>query len=268
MFARIAMFATCLMLLCALAVAPAPAADVDRAQLREEIRKILKENPGLLLEALAKDKAALFDLVAQGNKIKRQQVFEKNVRQALANPLKPSMDLDRPLVGDPGAPVTIVEYSDFLCSACATASRNVKSLVDKYPRKVRVLLKHKPGDDLARTISLYFEALARQDPALAWRFSRQVFERQKKIKKHGLAAVTELAKELGADQNELGRDLADPVLDKRISADMAEADEFGLDSTPSFVVNGVNVTGAAPVYVFEDIIRLWEEHQKAAGKRF
>jgi len=54
----------------------------------------------------------------------------------------------------------------------------------------------------------------------------------------------------------LKKDMQSPALRARIEADVAEAKAFGVQGTPTFVVNGVTVRGAAPVEDFEELLRL------------
>ncbi len=228
----------------------------------EQIKTLLQKNPKLVLDALAKDKLALYELVVAGEKIKRRQLWEQGISQGLANPLKPELDPGRPWHGSPDAPLVIVEYSDFMCPSCATGAKNLEKLLAKHPGKFRVLLKHNPHDSLAKRLAMYFEAIAKQDPAKAWRFYHQVYKQQNKIKKEKMAAVQKILNGLDLDQGRLSRDLADPALAQRLKRDAEEADKFNLRGTPSFVVAGVAVRGPAPVSGFEDIMRQWQAKQK------
>jgi protein-disulfide isomerase len=257
---------TLLLAFLALALAacqPAPS-ESPKAVEAEQIRALLKENPKLVFEALAQDKLALYQLVVDGEKIKRRQLWEQGISRGLANPLKPDLDPSRPWHGSPQAPLVIVEYSDFMCPSCATGAENLAKLFAKHPGKFRVLLKHNPHGTLAKRLALYFEAIGRQDPAKAWEFYRQVFKQQKKIQKEKLAAVQKILQGMDLDQGRLARDMADPALARRLKRDTAEADKFKLHGTPSFVVAGVAVRGPASVSGFEDIMRQWQARPKRA----
>src|SRR5215475_1474263 len=57
----------------------------------------------------------------------------------------PSGEVDTanaPSRGPDNAPVTIVEFADFDCPYCATASRTMRALVRVYPDQVRWVFKH------------------------------------------------------------------------------------------------------------------------------
>lgn len=239
-------------LLAAVLGAALPARASNQA-LKDKIRQILKENPQIIFEVLAQDKLTLFKLAAQGGDIMRRKKWEDSIRRNMRNPLKPALDPKRAWIGPKDAPVTIVEYTDFMCGACAAGSGYVKALLAKYPKGVRLLLKHAFSDDLSRQLALYFEAIARQGTARAWRFADQVYRRQAAIRKDGLAAAQKIIDGLKLDPKRLARDLADPALEQRLEKDLDEAEEMNFQSTPTFVVNGVPVEGAVPVNGFEEM---------------
>jgi protein-disulfide isomerase len=51
---------------------------------------------------------------------------------------------DSPVLGTANALVTIVEFSDFQCTACGLVQPTLKALRDKYGEKVRLVWKHNP----------------------------------------------------------------------------------------------------------------------------
>src|SRR5207244_178023 len=53
-------------------------------------------------------------------------------------------DDDCAILGDPRAPITVVEYSDYQCPHCAAASKPVRDLVESMKGKVRLCSKHFP----------------------------------------------------------------------------------------------------------------------------
>ena len=219
----------------------------------EAIKAYIMAHPEVILEALAKDKEALFQMVLDGRDLRRRRVWRQEIKAGLANPLKPKLDKGRPVLGNPSAPLLVVEYSDFTCPACRRGADNLEKLLAKHPAKFKMVLKHMPSGDLSRQLAIYYEAIARQDPAKARRFSRQIYKRQKELGKDGLKVALEVVKDLNLDQARLSRDLADPKLAQRLKDDAAEGKSFKLGGTPGFVVAGVPIRGAAPLSAFEDV---------------
>ena len=93
-----------------------------------------------------------------------------------------------------------------------------------------------------------------QDPKLAFAFHDAVFAAQDEVAQAGEPALFALAVKLGANVGKLKRDLKKPELAKRIDADVAEARAFGIEGTPTFLVDGVSVRGAVPLSEFEDVL--------------
>jgi protein-disulfide isomerase len=50
------------------------------------------------------------------------------------------------VVGDPHAPITIVEFADFLCPYCKTASESLKSVIDHFAGRVNLVFINHPLD--------------------------------------------------------------------------------------------------------------------------
>ncbi len=251
-----------------LAAVPAWAGDKD-AEFKERLRQVLQENPDLVLDVLKQHKIAVYNIARSGARAEQDQRWRKNLAKALKNPLPVAPDQSRPIMGPKNARFTIIEYSDFLCGACSMGAENMEKLMEKHPGQIRIQLKHNPSDDFSRLLSKYYEAIGRQDPHKAWHFAKTVYERQEELGRRKLEAVQEILADLKVDQAKLGKDLADKTLDEYIKQDEDEANRFKFQSTPTFVINGVAITGAAPVKIFEQVMTQWNaRHGKApAGKK-
>ncbi len=249
MIRAIAVFlAPCLVLGLGLAL-PAKAAEPGP----EAIKAYILAHPEVIFEALAKDKEALFQMVLAGRDLRQRRLWRQDIKAGLAHPLEPKLEQGRPVMGDPKAPLLVVEYSDFMCPACSRGASNMEKLLAKHPDKFRMVLKHMPSGDLSRQLALYYEAIARQDPEKARSFSRQIYKRQKELADKGLKVALEVVKDLKLDQARLSRDLADKKLAQRLKDDTAEGKSFKLGGTPGFVVAGVPIRGVAPLSAFEDV---------------
>ncbi len=250
----------CLTLLVIVSLVFPLGAQAAESSLKDQIEAVLKENPQLILDVLNENKVAVFDIVEQGVNEKREQQAKEQMDKEIQNPLQPKIDESRPMLGKKDAPNTIVEYSSFLCGFCAKGAQSVKALLAKYPDKYRVFFKHFVLTDEAKAPSRYFEAIARQDQAKAWKFHDLAFAKQGEIAQKGDSVLKQLAKDVGADMKQLQKDLEDPAIDKLLTYDTNEAREFGFDGTPTYVVDGVSIRGAAPPQRFDYVV---EEIEKA-----
>ena len=145
------------------------------------------------------------------------------------------------VLGDPKAPVTLVEFADLQCPFCADFDRNVlPSLIDRYVRTGKVRLEIRPmrflGPDSERAAAV-LAATADQDRA--WQFLDAFYRRQgpentgyvtDEFLRETLAAVP------GVDvEKALQGSLAPEAEDLPLQAE-AEASAADISSTPSFLI--------------------------------
>lgn len=228
------------------------------------VQKALVDNPDILIKAIeanpvgvieALNKAAQKAQMAQGEK---QREAEKKARaEELKNPLKPNMDNSRAQWGKADAPITIVEYSDFECPYCSRGHATIKQLQEKYGDRMRLLFKHLPlgFHKYAKPAAEYFEAIAMQDGAKAYKFHDLVFENQGRIKE-GDKFLDEMATKAGADLAKVKKDAKSDTVAARLKSDAEEAASFKMEGTPGFIVNGVALRGAFPLDDFVDLIEM------------
>ncbi len=236
---------------------------------KERVGRAFKEDPSLL--SLVAQKApekfvmSLQEPLATVHALRAQETLEKReaeIAHYLRRPLQArqlSSDIFR---GNPDAALTIVQYIDFQCSFCAHGQVVMERLRRRYGNHVRFLIRHMPAVDhpYAMPAALTFEALKRQGADKAFDWHDQVFEQQEGLKR-GHQFLISQARLVGANVSRLKEDINDPELHERIRADIAEAERFGFQGAPGYLVGGVPVRGAYPEEVF---IRLIEEVSRQA----
>ncbi len=250
-FARIIALASCVGLL---------------ASCSELVKKTIQDNPEIVFEAIKKDPAGFMEVVrgaaqeAQKAEMMAAKEAETKAREdEFANPKKPEVGSDRAVLGSDSAPVTIVEYSDFQCPFCQRGANTVSKVLDEYDGKVKLIYKHLPLEQKhpnARRGSEYFEAIAMQDNNKAYAFKSLVFENQNDTYGDAEKLYTELAKKVGADISKLQADLKNKSdkISAIIEKDMQEANKFGFQGTPGYLINGVSLKGAYPYEEFKKVI--------------
>ncbi|MCB0359145.1 MAG: thioredoxin domain-containing protein, partial [Bdellovibrionales bacterium] len=68
---------------------------------------------------------------------------EKQMEEQFKNPVKLNVE-GSPVRGNPDAPITIVEFSDFQCPFCQRGTETMDQLLKEYPDKVKIAFKHLP----------------------------------------------------------------------------------------------------------------------------
>ncbi len=230
--------------------------------MKEQIAKVLKENPSILTEAIEKNPAefitALQNAAKNAQEVmgkKREEEEKKQLEESFNNPLVAEIRSDEAIRGPKEAAITLVEYSDFECPFCSRGNETVNALMKKYEGKIRFVYKHLPLSfhEQAMISAQYFEAIRIQDNDKAFKFHDEIFANQAKLK-NGVAFLDSAAKKAGADMAKLKKDLNSDAVKKRIEADIAEAGKFGMSGTPGFLLNGVPVRGAYPAEYFVSLI--------------
>ncbi|MFL5617321.1 MAG: DsbA family protein [Gemmatimonadaceae bacterium] len=158
--------------------------------------------------------------------------------------------------GNPSAPITIVEYTDFECPYCRQEHPVIVELFKRYADRVRLVVKDMPMPFHPRAMpaARMFEAVAMQDASKAPKFYDVMYDHQERLIAEGDRFLEETVRSLGLDLSRARRDAASDAVTARISADVAEARRFGFTGTPGFLVNGVLLEGAYPVETFARII--------------
>ncbi|UVT17197.1 MAG: thioredoxin domain-containing protein [Nitrospira sp.] len=230
--------------------------EVSETEFKDLLERILQKHPDIIVRALAQDPVMLADLTERGIELRKTKIEEARWRAELAHPKVPQIAEDRPVRGARQAPVTIVEYSDFECPYCRAAYSTLHEVLTAHGDTVRLVYKHIPLSfhATAEPAARYFEAIALQSEEQAWRFHDIVFQQQRSLSR-GVEVLKEIASGLEIDQARLERDLQSDTVTQRIAADRAEAEQFGFDGTPAFVINGVSLIGNHPKQDFDRIIK-------------
>ena len=160
-------------------------------------------------------------------------------RKVLEAPVPISIQGD-PARGAANAKVTIVEFSDFQCPYCSLAAPKVLSLVDLYPKDVKVVFKQFPLD-MHRQARLAAEAsLAASAQGKFWQMHDRMFANFRQLSREN---ILRWAGESGIDiarfTQELDAHKYGPVVEKELNEGM----NAGVMGTPSFFINGKRYNG-------------------------
>ncbi|MBO4316934.1 MAG: thioredoxin domain-containing protein [Mailhella sp.] len=257
-------------LICAFTLAaPAFAADqpYEEREFADKLRKVLSENPDIVMNVLRENSAELFSVVQGGAEAQRHlQLNEQWENDVLTH--KKYSQTGRPAIGaEVGAAVTVVAYSDLTCTYCRQASKTISALLKNHP-EVRFIFKSNPNGDVGRHASRWFYEAYRMDPVKAWKLHNAFFERQEDYKNDPMGTVKELAASCGLDADKLEKSVYDHLkaLDGMIDKDKEEAESFGFSGTPYFLVNDLVLRGALPLASFEDALDFAAKYKRAPGK--
>ncbi len=154
--------------------------------------------------------------------------------------------------GNPDAALSLVEYADFQCPACAQAHPAIKQMVDAYGDQFSFEFRHYPLRSIHPNAQLAAEASeAAGVQGKFWEMHDLLFERQSQWARsiNPKKQFTEYAKELGLNTDRFAFDLSSDEVKERVNTHATEANVLLLPGTPSFLVNG-------EVSTFQDFISL------------
>jgi protein-disulfide isomerase len=155
---------------------------------------------------------------------------------------------DSPAIGPSDAKVTVVEFYDPECEACASFHTAVKALQKEFEGKVRFVYRYATFHNNARLAAIYNEAAGEQGKY--WEMQSKLFEKQDEWgEKHGhgaqpvasnaaAAMFEKYAQELGLNLDQLKASIADPKHGQKIDRDMRDVRAMNVNKTPTFFVNG------------------------------
>ena len=157
-----------------------------------------------------------------------------------------------PSRGPADAKVTIVEFSDFHCPFCRAVQPTLNTLLERYPKDVRLVYRHLPLDDLHPTARRASEASwCADEQGKFWEFHDGLYRSGPDASPATLSRIASNAKlDVGVFESCLtsGRAAA-PV-----SKDVEQATLHGISGTPGFFVNGRLLSGNQPLEAFVNVI--------------
>jgi protein-disulfide isomerase len=156
---------------------------------------------------------------------------------------------ETPSLGDPKAPVTLVEFSDFECPVCRSLHDVLRGLLPNYPG-VRIVFKDFPIEALhpwARTGALAGRCAYQQDPKAFWKMYDAIYDNQEIISaENAWTKMGEFAGQAGLNADTFKACMASPEAAAAIEASRANAVNLEVNSTPTIFVNGRRLVGADP----------------------
>ena len=176
--------------------------------------------------------------------------------EATKEPLIP-LD-DDPVMGSADAPVTVIEYSEYLCPYCRRFVLETLPLIEEEyidTGKVKLIFRDFPvHGEPAVIMALVAECAGEQGKF--WEMHKLLFERAEEwsASEDLLATVQGYADGLGIDTEQYTSCLEEGALVEGIVEDYNIAVQDGVNGTPSFLINGTLVVGAQPLEEFQRVI--------------
>lgn len=217
-------------------------AQLSDAQFEEKVLEIIRKNPQVILDSVQSYQRSQ----AQREEQARDKVLSQ-IRQEPRLLLRNS-----PVTGSTSQKIVIAEFSDFECPYCSKAQQVVKEFMAKNGKDVTFVYKHFPLTQIheqAEPAALASWAAFQQGKF--WEYHDALFEQQSKLSED---FYVEIAKSLKLDLEKFNRDRKSPEAKEAIKKDFELGKSLGVRGTPSFLVNGVFLSGVPDLKNLEDLV--------------
>jgi len=173
----------------------------------------------------------------------RAKLYPKyQVKILYAEPVAPRQDIsvdDDPALGPATAPITIVMFSDFQCSACAATHPVLKQAIAAYPGKIRFVVRDFPLESIhADAFNAAKAANAANKQGKFFEFIEILYKRQDAMDSRSLAKY---AAELGLNTKQFELDFNSAAIAAEVRKDVDDGESYAVNSTPTIFVNGVKI---------------------------
>lgn len=147
--------------------------------------------------------------------------------------------------GNPNAPIEIIEYSNFACSHCRDIQPLLKSLLEKYPGKIKIVFRHYPAYMEQSSFWAHVAAECAASKKMFWQYHDKLFENQKEwqVSPTPLVYFIRYARELGMDPESFSDCLANDAMSQKVKKDDMSGIKLGFKTTPAFIINGEYFVG-------------------------
>ena len=164
-----------------------------------------------------------------------------------------------PAKGPVGAPVTIVEFSDFQCSYCAQLTPVLNRVKQSYGDRVWLVFRQYPLGSHPDAAKAAEAALCAAEQGKFWEMHDALFADQHAL---GVDQLKAKAKALALNTTSFNACLDSGARSAQVRTDASDGARAGVTGTPTLFINGRLLSGAAPA---ERISALIDDELRRAG---
>ncbi len=191
--------------------------------------------------------ASIFYFISE---IKNAQTKLKESETKLSGQTYNASEGEHYWTGSENAKITIVEFGDFACSACAQSFKTSREISLKYKNEVRFIWRDYPiMQEYSTDLALAGRCAGEQ--GLFWQMHDKLFQNQGANTADQIMA---LAGQIGADAAKFKNCLDQKKYLPQIQKDLSDGQSFGNAGTPTYFINGYKISGDIPYDVFVKII--------------
>jgi len=162
---------------------------------------------------------------------------------------------DDPSIGPEDAEITLIEFSDYQCPFCQRWHEQVfNQLREEYPDQIRFVYRDLPLTSLhPEAVPAALAANCANEQGSFWEYHDQLFSGNYAL---GAESYLQIANALGLDEAQFEECYSTEKYSDEVQADYQYAANLGIQSTPTFFLNGIPIVGAQPYEVFKQVIEM------------
>jgi protein-disulfide isomerase len=233
----------------------------------EQVQAFYEANKARIQQPLDKIADQIAAYLQRQEQDKRGQALVQELRPHYAvtmalHPPKLEVATDgKPALGAASAPVTIVEFSDFQCPFCRQVQPTLKQLMTDYEGKVKLVFRDFP----LRSIHPQAQKAAEAGQCAAeqqkfWPYHDKLFS----AASLQVDDLKKYAQELELNVEQFTACLDSSKYASGINADMQAGQNAGVSATPTFIINGYPLSGAATYEQFKEVVDAALEQAQSA----
>lgn len=217
---------------------PAIAADLDEARVKELVLEAIRENPGIIREAIE-----ILQAEEEAAQAEAARLALSQQRQLLEN------DPNAAVIGNPDGDVTIVEFFDYNCGYCRRVFPNVTALIEA-DENIRVVMREWPilGEE---SVFAARASLAAREQGKYEEFHNALMGNRGRITE---SSVMSIAERVGLDTDQLRADMNSEAVNAHLETSQRLTQALGFNGTPAFVFGDQLVPGAIELDQMRDLV--------------
>ncbi|SRR5258708_1530248 len=159
--------------------------------------------------------------------------------------------------GPKNSKVTVLEYADFQCPGCGAYHPIVKKILQDFNGKIHFIYRTFPLTNVHQNALVSAEAaVAAGDQGKFWQMHDMLFEHQSDwaMTQNPQSIFDGYAEKLGLNLEQFHKDSTDPKTKKFIMDEENAGLSVGINSTPTFFINGKQIESPQSYDAFKQVI--------------
>ena len=173
------------------------------------------------------------------------------VRITLEPPRQAVAAANSPSKGPAGAPIELIEFSDFQCPFCQRANPTVTQVLQTYGDRIHFVYRHFPLSTHPNAKPAAEASQCAAEQGKFWEYHDKLFANPSRLADSDLK---QSAAELGLDAAAFNKCVDTHKYAAQVERDFHAGEDAGVNGTPAFFVNGRMISGAQPFDAFKRLI--------------